>query len=128
MEVKVTSLPEQGIVVTTLYDCTYDAIDEIIKHLNTNSPIRVAYDNDQYLMRYQYRAVAKCHPGDTWDEIIGKDLSFERAYAKYMKAKKRIVSKFCQKVSDNLVDINHYVNSRSKYRDRQITLDNLYKK
>lgn len=127
MEVKVTSLPDQGVVITTLYDCAYDAIEEIEKHLHTNSPISTTYA-PEFHMNFQYRAVARCHPGDTWNEMVGKDLSFERAYAKYMKAKKRIINRFYNKVVGNLTDIRDYVNNHYKYRDREITLDNLYKK
>lgn len=107
---------EKGICTCVLSDCEYDAIEEVEHIFGHTCNSLIVKANKDYLIDYRYVGIAKCSPEDTFDEIFGKDLAFERAYVKYIKAKKRVSEKICKNVICKIGRVEEHFNSK-RYKD-----------
>ena len=101
---------EQGVVVCIITGCKDDVYKDLEgmlpRYLNLEKPKNSkAFDGKSFYIHNSYKGIAKCAPEDEFDETYGMDLAFERAYAKYMKAKYNTISraaKYLQKASEEL--------------------------
>lgn len=75
--------PEEGVVVCTISECEYNAMDIVNE---TTGGLIISPFTENFLLSNQYKGVAKCLPGDTFDEEYGKKLAYKIAYKKYATA------------------------------------------
>lgn len=102
MEVRYEVHPEQRVCVCYIEDCKWDVFDFLNKYFR-----RVSADTNVTIPD-RFKGVARCAEEDEFDEIYGKDLAFDRAYAKYMNSfTKRIANytNFINKELDNFVGL-----------------------
>lgn len=98
---------EKGIVVCIISDCEENAIELIDEqfgytHAFNNIPIPV-----KYILNNNYKGVAKCADGDTFDVEYGRKLAYKKAYLKYVTALNK--------------KVNHFVNDYKKHTTQMIT-------
>ena len=93
---KVNVIKDQGKIIACLSGCEYDAYNIIRKRL----PDYVAVCPEATAIKPMYKAVAKCHPDDTFDEEYGVKLARDRVIAKYNKDVKKVLSAFVIEVGD----------------------------
>ena len=85
-------IKEHGIVVAEI-DCTkWDAIEEFnnrfLAHSTDSLKIDIAKWNDEhFVMPKAFKAVAKCHEDDVFDENIGKRIALNKLIDKYERSK-----------------------------------------
>ena len=82
MAVKYHVIPEKRMVVATLNNTSMDAINKIAKM--TDEFGCYAYQ-EKFSMPHNFRAVAVCHPMDTFDVEKGKQIAKKKLMDKYYK-------------------------------------------
>ena len=102
MAIKYYTNPDKKQVHAVLKGCEFDAINKIDKFMCNNN---WCLTSNNYLMPNEFRAVAKCHPDDNFDETRGKDIAKERLMKKYYKAFDARIDKF----RTDLIEINSKV-------------------
>ena len=98
------------VVIATIDDCRWDAIDKINKKFihQATSKMEISSFISDMLMPNRFKAVARCCPEDEWDENVGKRLACERLTKKYEKSLNRRMARF-------MVDMNKVIDEMSKY-------------
>ena len=79
--IKYVVIPEQKKVIALLQNTDFDAICKIRKNLCQSNI--VVWDESKYKMKHFYRAVAKCHGEDVFDEERGKEIAKKKLLDKY---------------------------------------------
>ena len=82
MAVKYYDIPEKGMTVGVLCNTSYDALNKIRKL--TDGTTFCAYDM-KYLMPDSFRAVAKVHGDDVYDQATGRQIVKDKLMEKYYK-------------------------------------------
>ena len=98
--------PESRTVVAYVTDCTYDAIEDVLNQtwLGKNMLLHGAETEIRPAeMMKTYRAVAKCHPQDTFDLEKGQEIAMERLNEKYGAAKEKAIRRFMKR-QDKLLE------------------------
>lgn len=83
MAIKFYDIPEKGMTVGVLCGTSEDALNKIRKI--TNSTTFCAYDM-KYVMPDTFRAVAKVHGDDVYDQATGRQIVKDKLMAKYYKS------------------------------------------
>ena len=83
---------EKGIVVCIISDCEENAIALIDEQLNY--ALNGMDIPNKYILNNNYKGIAKCAAGDTFDEEYGKKLAYKKAYLKYVTALNKKVKCF----------------------------------
>lgn len=83
MAIKFYDIPEKGMTVGVLCGTSEDALNKIRKI--TDGTTFCAYDM-KYVMPDCFRAVAKVHGGDVYDQTTGRQMVKEKLMAKYYKS------------------------------------------
>lgn len=83
MAVKYYSIPEQGKVVAVLNNTSMDAMNKIYKICSGNGTMECCIFGDKYMMPDSFRAVAKVHADDVFDEEVGKKIAKEKLMKAY---------------------------------------------
>lgn len=83
MAIKYYDVPERGLTVGVLCNTSMDALNKISKI--TNDTTFCAYDV-KYLMPDNFRAVAKVHGDDVYDQATGRQIVKEKLMKKYYKS------------------------------------------
>ena len=96
---RVNVIKDQGKVIACLTGCQWDAYNVIRKRL----PDCIAVCPEMVAIKPMYKAVAKCHPDDAFDEEYGVKLARDRVIAKYNKDMQKVLSSFVVEVG-NAVD------------------------
>ena len=93
---KVNVIKDQGKIIACLTGCQWDAYNVIRKRL----PDCIAVCPEMVAIKPMYKAVAKCHPDDSFDEDQGVKLARDRVIAKYNKDMQKVLSTFVIEVGD----------------------------
>lgn len=93
---KVNVIKDQGKIIACLTGCQWDAYNVIRKRL----PDCIAVCPEMVAIKPMYKAVAKCHPDDSFDEDYGVKLARDRVIAKYNKDMQKVLSTFVIEVGD----------------------------
>lgn len=93
---KVNVIKDQGKIIACLTGCQWDAYNVIRKRL----PDCIAVCPEMVAIKPMYKAVAKCHPDDSFDEDYGVKLARDRVIAKYNKDMQKVLSNFVIEVGD----------------------------
>lgn len=83
MAIKFYDIPEKGMTVGVLRNTSMDALNKIRKV--TDGTTFCAYDM-KYLMPDSFRAVAKVHGDDVYDQETGRQIVKDKLMAKYYKS------------------------------------------
>lgn len=107
---------KNGIVVAEINECRYDAIEELNNRFipNVTSGIAVSWDfgNPKFLMKNKYRAVARCHEEDTWDEEFGKRVACAKLTDVYHRSMNKRLNLFVTKFSRVIYDVAVYLSDK----------------
>jgi hypothetical protein len=105
-----------GIVVAEIDGCRCDAIEELNRRFipNVTSGIDVmwSYGNRKFLMKDKYRAVARCHEEDTWDEEFGKRVACAKLTDVYHRSMNKRLNLFVTKFSRIVGEISDYLSDK----------------
>lgn len=93
---KVNVIKDHGKIIACLTGCQWDAYNVIRKRL----PDCIAVCPEMVAIKPMYKAVAKCHPDDSFDEDYGVKLARDRVIAKYNKDMQKVLSTFVIEVGD----------------------------
>lgn len=107
---------ESGTVVAIIKGCEYDAIDKI----NSITSHSLVTGDNRLLMPDTFKGVVKCSAEDTFDEMVGIDLAFEKAYAKYLKSFKRRLKLAIELLDTDKRMLAFEMNETKKFKDVQI--------
>lgn len=104
------------IVVAEIDGCRYDAINELNNRFipNVTSGIHVEWDfgNRKFMMKDKYRAVAKCHEEDTWDEAFGKRVACAKLTDVYHRSMNKRLNLFVAKFSRIANEVSDYLSDK----------------
>lgn len=107
---------KNGIVVAEIDGCRYDAIHELNNRFipNVTSGIDVDWDfgNRKFLMKDKYRAIARCHEDDTWNEEFGKRVACAKLTDVYHRSMNKRLNLFVTKFSRIIDDITAYLSDK----------------
>ena len=104
---------------TTAKNCRYDAIDKINKKFIATSTSNIVIDfghycNDNpYLMKDNYTAIARCGEGDEYDVEIGKRIALKRLSEKYNSALNKRIARFLTDMDKSLKSMDKYFEGRT---------------
>jgi len=94
---------EHRVIVCTLTNCEKIACERIWKYCK-----RYPLEFDKYYLRKEYVGVARCAPGDEWDEEYGKALALKRAKRKRGVAANLAVIRYYNKAKHDLNRLLEY--------------------
>jgi hypothetical protein len=104
------------IVVAEIDGCRYDAIHELNSRFipNAISGIGVIgdYARSKFMMKDKYRAVAKCHEEDTWDEAFGKRVACAKLTDVYHRSMNKRLNLFVTKFTRIVAEISDYLSDK----------------
>lgn len=107
---------KNGIVVAEINGCRHDAIEKLNNRFipNITSGITVSPIGwfSKFAMNYKYRAVAKKHPDDEWNETIGKREALNKLTDVYEAALNRRLALFMQKFDQIVGDVAAYLSDK----------------
>lgn len=113
---------KNGIVAAEIKGCVYDAEaminDRFIPCVTSGLTVSCSpYGNRKYDMNYKYRAVARLHPEDEWDENRGKVVATNKLTEAYHESMNKRLAKYAddfRKIADN---IDQYLKDRHFYEN-----------
>lgn len=104
---------ENGVCICYIRNAKRDALEEFY----TRTGISIYYPSEnKFLMKDSYKGIAKCAPDDEFSEEVGVDLAFERAYGKYMKAKKKLILRMIKWCNHQLDETYNVITTSKKYK------------
>ena len=83
MAIKFYDIPEKGMTVGVLCNTAFDAINKIDKLLNGTA---FYFCDSRYVMPDSFRAVAKVHGDDVYDQETGRQIVKDKLMEKYYKS------------------------------------------
>lgn len=107
-----------GVVVATINNCNYDAVDFINEKFINGVRNCLWFgscrkNGERYYMQDTYKAIAKCNKDeDTFDAEIGKRLALSRLTDKYHKSLNKRIANFIEDLDSVLDDAEDYLNKR----------------
>ena len=106
--IKYVVIPERREVVAMINDTAYSAIERIEKLCNKYFPensVGVFPIYTKYKMPYRFKAIAKCHPSDEWDEEVGKQVAREKVLNNYYNSLDKRVEEFVNDLSHSTMKL-----------------------
>lgn len=110
---------DNGVVVAEIDGCYFDAENMInnkfIPCVTSGMQISNTYKYSKFDMNRKYKAVAKLHPEDEWNEQRGKAIACDRLTETYHNSMNKRLAKYVddfRKIADN---IEKYLNDRHYY-------------
>ena len=107
-----------GVVVATINNCNYDAVDFINEKFINGVRNCLWFgscrkNGERYYMQDTYKAIAKCNKDeDTFDAEIGKRLALSRLTDKYHKSLNKRIANFIEDLDTVLDDAEEYLGKR----------------
>lgn len=118
--VEFQEIPSQGVVIARIKSTRYDAIDLInqkfIAHATSKILIEPAsYGNidNRYLMPNSLKAVARCHPDDTYSFEEGKRIALNKLIDKYHSSLDNRFALFLTDMDKVLKNMDKYFEGRT---------------
>lgn len=117
--VEIKEFKDSKIVKATIYNCRYDAVDKInskfIAPSTSDIMVSQTYNNDNsYMMRYSYSAIARCMPGDEYDFEVGKRIAIKKLSEKYNNALDRRVARFAKHMNKSVDAVTKYLDKKKE--------------
>ena len=107
---------KNGVVVAEIDRCQYDAIAKLNSRFipNTTSGITMLPSGEfsKFTMNKKYRAVAKKHPDDEWNETTGKREALNKLTDIYEAALNRRLALFMQKFDQIVGEVADYLSDK----------------
>jgi len=95
-------IPEAKVVVAEINETSRDAVNtfnyKFLEQSTASLWINALYGDNRFLMPYKFKAVAKCHGDDKFDEEVGKNI-----------ARKKLVNKYNKSLNKHLANIHSYM-------------------
>lgn len=113
-------MPEQGIVIARIYGTDHDAIDTFNRKFfaNTTSALSVVReywnnDNGRFTMPRSFKAIARCHPEDVFDEEKGKKIALNKLSEKYNHSLDKHLANIMLVLDKTLKNMDEYFEGRT---------------
>lgn len=107
--------PEHRVVVAEISNCTYDAKDTINSIVASSTSafciVSCRFD-EQLLMDYSYKAVARCHPEDEFNEEAGKKIALKKLAEAYNKSLNKHVAAYLKHFEATTENLHSYLAKR----------------
>lgn len=112
-------IPENGVVVATIYNTSFDAVDMInerfMQHATSSLYIKCRdYRDERFMMPNYFKAVAKCHDGDVFDENVGKRIALNKLTDAYHNSLNVHLFNYLTYISACADNIEEYLAKRTK--------------
>ena len=83
-------IPENKVVVAEVCNTRFDAVhafnNKFLEQSSASLYLRVYDDNNKFIMPDKFKAVARCHDEDEFNEEIGKNVALKKLVEKYNKS------------------------------------------
>lgn len=113
---------KNGIVAAEINGCAWDVEammnDRFIPCVTSDFTVSNKYACGKYGMNFKYRAVARLHPEDEWDEHRGKVVATNKLTEAYHDSMNKRLAKYAEdfrKIADN---IDKYLTDRHFYDNK----------
>ena len=113
-------IPEKRIVIANIYGTEHDAIDIFNGKFfaNTTSALSIVreywnHDNGRFTMPRSFKAVARCHPEDVFDEEKGKKIALNKLSEKYNRSLDKHLANIMLVLDRTLKTMDHYFEGRT---------------
>ena len=73
---------DERVVVCVINDTENYFMDYMTRHMYDNNHLFTGRWNSKYFLKNSYSGVARCAPGDEWNEEIGRKIAFNKAKEK----------------------------------------------
>lgn len=112
-------IPENGVVVATIYNTSFDAVDMInerfMQHATSSLYIKCRdYRDERFMMPNYFKAVAKCNAEDTFDENVGKRIALNKLTDAYHNSLNVHLFNYLTYISACADNIEEYLTKRTK--------------
>ena len=117
--VEFQEIPSKGIVIARIRGTRYDAIDLINQKFVAHATSKILIecndykDSNRYLMPASYKAVARCHPDDTYDFEMGKRIALNKLIDTYHSGLDRRFALFLEDMDKVLKNMDEYFEGRT---------------
>lgn len=105
---------KNNVCTAIISECALDALAEYYKQTQNNVALNRM---DLFLMDNTFVGIAKCSPEDEFDERVGKNLAFQRAYEKYLKQKRRVMFDIADYVEKWADITRRYLKENKRYKN-----------
>lgn len=105
---------QNDVCTAIICDCELDALNEFYKQTQFDVALKKP---ELFLMDNKFVGTARCSEEDEFDERIGKNLAFQRAYAKYIKQKKNIMLNIADYIERRSDIIRYKVQTSMRYKN-----------
>ena len=110
-------MPEQGIVIAKIVGTSFDAMDAFNRKFLSTATSALdlnAYARDEkFHMPYAFKAVARCHPEDTFDENKGKRVALNKLSDKYNRSLDKHLANIMLALDKALKNMDLYFEGRT---------------
>ena len=105
---------DNGAVAAEIKYCDLDAMyflnERIVSNVTSGFTINMPFNCDsKFAMNWKYKAVAKLHPGDEWDEERGKAVACNKLTESYHKGLNKRLAKYAHDFRRIADDIDRYL-------------------
>lgn len=113
------------VIIAEINGVDYDAVDKLNRKIIPVVSSKLAVDlinlklwahpyaSDEFLMPKKIRAVARCHPEDTWDVEKGKQIALKKLDEKYEAAINKRINNFATVLSGVVLAIDEYLEKKN---------------
>lgn len=112
---------KHGIVAAEIKDCVWDAEammnDRFIPSVTSSFTVSNKYANDRHNMNFKYRALARLHPEDQWDENRGKVVAVNKLTEVYHESMNKRLAKYADDFRKIAENIEQYLKDRHFYEN-----------
>ena len=111
--------PEQGIVVAKIAGCTWDALEEINRKFVEPSTCEIQFEerfsrkHNAFRMPFSFKAVARCHEEDEYDEKKGEAIALRKLTDKYQSALNKRFYLFMKHMDKSLKIMDKYFEGKT---------------
>lgn len=117
--VKYNVLPAVGIVTAEIEGCSFDAInmfnDRFMSNSTSSMKLQATKFDERFLMPFKFKAVARLHPDDKWDERIGKRVALDHLTEKYHWSLNKHLFNIAEYTFGPLSDLMGYLGERIQF-------------
>lgn len=108
---------ENKVVIAEIDSCWYDAErmlnDKFVVNVTSGMRIEAPWmAKSKFAMNKKYKAVARLHPDDTWDEKRGKDIACDKLTEKYHRSINKRLAMYAHDFRKIADEIDKYLESK----------------
>lgn len=110
-------IPEKGIVIAKIGGTYWDAMEAFNRKFLSTSTSSLEINNfgrdEKFCMPYMFKAVARCHPEDIFDEEKGKRIALNKLSEKYNRSLDKHLANIMLALDKTLKNMDHYFEGRT---------------